>query len=178
MTCGSPIKTPELLYYDTSDLKSGDIILRKGFGLISEIVVIKLNDTLDISHCGIIHIDNSGKLNVIHSLSKKVSDFDGVQTCTLEYFMEDSNPKSVRIFRFRNDSNSAIINKALYYLKQQVPFDEKFDTKDTTAFFCSELPIHIIKTAFNTDISNGSLTPKFSIFFDKKYFDEIEFISR
>ncbi|MDD3320134.1 MAG: YiiX/YebB-like N1pC/P60 family cysteine hydrolase [Paludibacter sp.] len=176
--CHSPVKAPESLHYDTSKLKSGDIILRKGFGLISEIVVIKLKDTLDISHCGIIHIDNTGKINVIHSLSKKVSDFDGVQTCTLKYFMEDSKTESVRILRFRNDSNSIIIKKALYYLRHQTPFDEKFDEKDTTAFFCSEFPIHIIKSGFNIDISNGASIPKFSLFLNKDYFDEIEFVVR
>ena len=85
--------------------------------------------------------------------------------------------ESVRVVRFRADTNSVISKRAEYYLEHKIPFDEKFDAADSSAFFCSEFPIQIIKTGFNTDISEGSLKPKFSIFLNKKYFDEVRFTS-
>lgn len=175
--CNSPeAKTTESLHYSTFQLKSGDIILRKSFGLISEIVVAKLQDSIDVSHCGIIYIDSVGDFQVIHSLSKKISDTDGVQICTLEHFMEDSKLETVRVVRFKIGSTSTIASKALYYLQQRVPFDEQFNIKDTTAFFCSELPIHIIKSRLHIDIAKGTNEPKFSIFLNPYFFEEIPFI--
>jgi len=174
--CDFPTKTTHISSYSTVNLQNGDIILRKSYGLISEIVVAKLKDTLDISHCGIIQKDSTGKLYVIHCLSKKVSDTDGVQICTLEYFMNDSRIESVHIVRFRPDTNNIIISKAKYYLKHKTPFDELYNASDSSAFFCSEFPIHIIKSGLGIDISSGSQNPKFSIFLNKKYFDEIEFV--
>lgn len=176
--CKSPkAETTESFRYNTSNLRSGDIILRKSFGLISEIVVVKLQDTIDISHCGIIFIDSKKNYQIIHSLSKKVSDADGVQICSLDHFMEDSKLESVRVVRLKIDTNHAVANKALYYLQHKIPFDELFDIKDTTSFFCSELPIHIIRSVFDIDITLGSNEPKFSIFLDPNFFKEIPFIS-
>lgn len=177
--CNSPkAETTESLRYNTSNLRSGDIILRKSFGLISEIVVVKLQDTIDISHCGIIYVDSKKNYQVIHSLSKKVSDADGVQICSLNHFMEDSKLESVRVVRLRIDTSNIVSNKALHYLQQKIPFDELFDIKDTSSFFCSELPIHIIKSGFSIDISQGATEPKFSIFLNPHIFKEIPFISK
>ena len=175
--CKSPSKPTDNCLYTNANLKSGDIILRKSYGLVSEIVVIQLGDTLDISHCGIIQKTKTGNFNVIHCLSKKVSDSDGVQICSLKHFLDDSKMESVRVFRFRADTNSFIIKSAEYYLQRIIPFDEKFDAADSSAFFCSEFPIHIIKSGYHTDISEGSPKPKFSIFLNKKYFDEVRFSS-
>jgi len=174
--CSLPAKEANKNRYVTDYLQSGDIILRKGFGIISEIVVAQLHDTLEVSHCGIIVKNGKTDFHVIHCLSKIVSDADGVQICSLKQFMNESKIETVHIFRFRNDTNALIIKKAKYYLRKQTPFDEKFITGDSTAFFCSEFPISIIKSEFGTDISASSLKPKFSIFLNKNYFDEIEFI--
>ncbi len=96
--------------------------------------------------------------------------------CTLEHFMEDSKIESVRIVRFKSDSASTIAKKALYYLKQKTPFDENFNINDTTSFFCSELPIHIIKSGFDIDIAKNAAKPKFSVFINPSLFEEIPFV--
>jgi len=178
VNCSSPIKSTDKKLYNTDLLKSGDIILRKSFGLISEMVVAQLHDTLDVSHCGIIYKDSTNNFKVIHCLSKIISDVDGVQICSLEHFMEESKIETVHIFRFRSDTNALIISKAKYYLKKETPFDEKFRAGDNSAFFCSEFPISIILSEFGIDISAGSPKPKFSIFLNNMYFDEINFIKK
>jgi hypothetical protein len=169
-------KTTDIPSYNTKFLRSGDIILRKSYGLISEIVVMQLNDTLNISHCGVIIKDSSDNVQVIHSLSKKVSDSDGVQICTLSEFLNASKIETVRIVRFRDDTLNYIPQKAQYYLEQKIPFDEKFNMSDTTTFFCSEFPIHILKTGFDVDISFGSRKPTFSVFLNNRFFDEVPFV--
>ena len=163
--------------YSTDSLQSGDIILRKSYGLISDIVVMELNDTIDVSHCGIIMKNPDSSYSVIHALSKKVSDTDGVQICELDQFMADSKIETVRVFRFRNDTTGQIAAQAARCLKQKIPFDEAFDASDTTSLYCSELPIQIIRNAFKVDVSYGAEKPKFSIFLQPYFFREIPFVS-
>ncbi len=67
-------------------LQNGDIILRHGYGMASDIIVKTLNEKYDISHCAIICKD-SNQINVIHSVSQSLSDFNGVQTQTLSRFI-------------------------------------------------------------------------------------------
>lgn len=176
-SCNSPAGTTGSCMYSTDSLRSGDIILRKSYGLISDIIVMNLNDTLDVSHCGIIIKEPDSSYKVIHALSKKVSNADGVQICGLEQFMADSKTETVRVFRFLSDSQGEIAAQALRYLKQKTPFDESFDATDSTALYCSELPVQSIRNAFKIDVSSGEKMLKFSIFLQPDFFREIPFVS-
>ena len=175
--CSSPTQTTGSCMYSTDSLRSGDIILRKSYGLISDIIVMNLNDTLDVSHCGIIIKEPDSSYKVIHALSKKVSHTDGVQLCGLEQFMADSKTETVRVFRFLSDSQGKIAAQALRYLKQKTPFDETFDATDSTALYCSELPVQSIRNAFKIDVSSGEKMLKFSVFLQPDFFREIPFVS-
>lgn len=163
--------------YSTDSIKNGDIILRKSYGLVSEIIAIQLHDTIDISHCGIIVSDAGHRFKVIHSLSKKVSKADGVQECSLDDFMSDSQPQTVKVFRFKNDHDNRLAQGAVSCLDRKIPFDESFNSLDTNYLYCSELPIHLIRTTYGVDVSNGALKPKFSIFQNPVYFREVPFVS-
>lgn len=165
-------------YYSTDSVKDGDIILRKSYGLVSEIIAIQLHDTIDISHCGIIVRDSGQTFRVIHSLSKKVSETDGVQECSLDDFMSDSQPQTVKVLRFKNDHDNRIAQGAVSCLTRKIPFDDSFNSADTNYLYCSELPIHIIRSAYGTDISYGAAKPKFSIFLNPLYFREIPFVRK
>ena len=177
VSCDSPAQTAGSRMYSTDSLQSGDIILRRSYGLISDIIVMNLNDTLDVSHCGIIIKEPDSSYKVIHSLSKKVSNADGVQICGLEQFMADSKTETVRVFRFLSDSQGKIAAQALRYLKQKVPFDETFDATDSTSLYCSELPVQSIRNAFKIDVSSGEKMLKFSVFLQPDFFREIPFVS-
>ena len=174
--CSSPTQTTGSCMYSTDSLRSGDIILRKSYGLISDIIVMNLNDTLDVSHCGIIIKEPNSSYKVIHALSKKVSNADGVQLCGLEQFMADSKIETVRVFRFLSDSQGKITAQALRYLKQKTPFDETFDATDSTALYCSELPVQSIRNAYKVDVSSGEKMLKFSVFLQPDFFREIPFV--
>ena len=176
--CEPRRNTTELLFFSTDSLQNGDIILRKSYGMISEIITAQLNDSVDISHCGILFLDSSGNFNVIHSLSKKISDYDGMQQCSLQEFWNDSRPETVRVFRFRSPNNNLIAEYAHNYLIKKIPFDERFDSNDTTAFYCSELPVHIIESFFLKKIRNDKNIIKFSVFLSPEYFREIPFCAK
>lgn len=162
---------------DEKQIKSGDLIFRRSYGLISDIIVARLDDNEQaLSHCGIAHRDSANKLYVIHALPLKLSKTDGMQICTFADFVSDCRPGTLKVTRFLPDSSGTIESWALRYLGASIPFDAHFDTSDSTAFFCTELPLHIIESQFQLHLVNkdSEAIPTFSIFFQPDYFEEIE----
>lgn len=161
---------------DDSLLQSGDIVFRRSYGIVSDLIVAKLNDSIALSHCGIAYRDSVGQLFVIHALSKKLSEVDGMQICSFDDFLQDSRPGTVKVTRFLPDTSGLIAYWALFYLKNAKPFDESFNMRDTTNFFCTQLPLHIIQTHFDVDLVQNERNeiPKFSTLFKKPYFIEID----
>ena len=161
-----------------ASIKNGDIILRMGIGIISETIKNVLADSIEISHCGIL-IKEKDSISIIHSLSKEISGIDGLQECTIDQFCSESIENSIIIVRFRNDSNQVLSQKAQYYLSIHKPFDNAFNIRDTSAFFCSELPLHIIKYELETNLYDPySKIPKFSVFLDSIHFEKIYPVSQ
>jgi len=140
-------------------LQNGDIILRHGYGMASDIIVKTLNEKYDISHCAIICKD-SNQINVIHSVSQSLSDFNGVQTQTLSRFINDSKKNSVIVVRYKNPQhtdNTLIAERATYYLSKKIPFDNDFDIDDSTNIYCNELIWRTIKDSYYVDIFKNQL---------------------
>jgi len=155
---------------DVRLLHDGDIILRKGNGLISNFIVASLKDSLPYSHCGILLKENK-EWKVIHSLARELSETDGVQECSLNDFLEDCDDSCIMVARCKkNKADSIITWFARYYLKEKVPFDYQFSLADSSAFFCSELPLHILKYHCNITLSTKEKLTPFSIFTDTTYF--------
>lgn len=173
--CKQSIRTSDKPYILTdrekSLLQNGDIILRKGEGILSNFICDYLADTINISHCGIL-IKNRQGLQVIHTLSADVSDTDGLQICSLDLFTSESVKSSIIVVRCKTDTTSLITSQALHYLKLRKPFDRHFNLQDSSSFFCSELPLHILKYSLDIDLMTVS-PPLFSSFLHQQYFDII-----
>lgn len=167
---------------EISQLRDGDIILRHGYGFVSDMIVKSLNDSTGISHCGIL-TKNNGKWIVIHSVSSTLSDIDGVQSQNLKTFIQQSKKNSVVVIRYKhakNDSDLARIGtRAKYYLNKKIPFDNAFNLHDSTSFYCSELLWKIFKDEFHKDIFESKYRPKhydymkFNTFLDTSNFSII-----
>ncbi|MDD3876817.1 MAG: YiiX/YebB-like N1pC/P60 family cysteine hydrolase [Bacteroidales bacterium] len=162
-------------------LQDGDIILRHGYGFVSDMIVETLKDNYDVSHCAIFVKDDSTN-NVIHAVSQSLSEYDGVQIQSLRRFINDSKKNSVIVLRYKtkpNESHSAISERARYYLDKKIPFDSGFDIKDSTEFFCTELIWKVFLDAYNVDIyegkydRTGSEFLKFDIFFNPELFEVV-----
>ena len=133
-------------------IQSADIILRLGYGVISESIAKLLNEEYKISHCGIIVPCDSCLYNykVIHSVSSSLSPINGVQDDCLEHFIRNSQPNSIIITRYKNLDSLDILNLIYwsnYFLDRQIPFDHNFDIVDSSSFYCSELIHYIFKKA-------------------------------
>jgi len=139
---------------EIDSLRDGDIILRHGYGLVSDGIVETLNSDIDISHCAILTKDTNNQFLIIHSVSQSLSDYDGVQSQDLKSFIKDSKENSVIVVRYRfkpGDDSSMIGKKAKFYLAKKVPFDMDFDLKDSSKIYCAELLWKIFKDYYHYD---------------------------
>lgn len=168
----------EALVAQLSDtIRSGDIVVRCGTGLVSALIRAKVGDSISASHCGVI-VGQAGAWSVVHSLSESVSDHDGMQRCSLTEFIENSELESLKVVRFKQGDGRSIAAWAEYYLARKVPFNEAIDLGDTTRLFCSQLPIHLIFSLYGVDLvppadRKARKIPKFSLFLDSLYFRRI-----
>lgn len=136
-------------------LQQGDIIFRRGFGVISDAIVKYVPCDYSVSHCGIIVKDSLGKLMVIHTVSNTLAVVDGMQQDNLDKFIKESHENSIIVARYcyQNDSLAEkIAAQAKYYLSKQIPFDHRFDCNDSTEFFCIELIYRTLKNAIQLDV--------------------------
>jgi|DewCreStandDraft_4_1066084.scaffolds.fasta_scaffold39782_1 hypothetical protein len=157
-------------------IEDGDIILRHGYGTISDIIAKTLNEKYDISHCAVL-VKDTKNINVIHTVSQTLSDFDGLQQQTLSRFIADSKPNSIIIVRYKGNKNQIISEKAKYYLALKVPFDHDFDINDTSKFYCNEFVLKLIKDVYNKDLLDNTCKSvdnksqyKFNVFWDTTNF--------
>jgi hypothetical protein len=160
VACSNSAPKRDFSFYYLSDhevslLQEGDILLRQGYGLVSNMIVKSLGEALPVSHVGLLTKDPfTGKFKIIHSVSQSISDYDGVQSQDLQSFIRDSQPNSLIVVRYRNmdqleHAHRKITLKALEYLEQKVPFDYSFDYNNPERFFCTELIVRIFNEVFS-----------------------------
>lgn len=168
------------LYLDEiQQLEEGDIIMRKGFGYISNKITQILDEPYSLSHCGIIVFSKNNKPIVIHSVSSTLSDIDGVQSCSIKKFCNESHHNSIVVARLKNtnaESRRSIALKAKEFLAAQTPFDNSFDMTDNTKLYCTELVWKALWETQKIDIYPDKADFKklgFNAMMDSNYFDII-----
>ena len=137
-------------------LRDGDIIIRKGFGFVSNKITELLDEPYNVSHGGI--VCNTTALDgptVIHSVSSTLSDIDGVQSCNIKRFAAESRENSIIVVRFKDTASHPsrlIASEAQRYLDAQMPFDNSFDLNDSSEIYCTELVWKILLDNFGHDL--------------------------
>ena len=164
---------------ELEQLRSGDIVLRRGFGVVSSTIANSLNEEFPVSHCGIVAIDKKGRIFVYHTVSASLSDFDGMQRNTIAQFCHESVANTLLVVRFRHNGEkplSDLAKMAHDYYEKKVPFDNAFDINDNSKMYCSEMVWCAMKEAFGYDIypdKSRAEVVKFSPFFDTNNFQRI-----
>lgn len=160
-------------------LEGGEVILRKGQGYLSNLIVDLLGEDLNYSHAGIL-IKDSTQIYIIHSLSDDVSNIDGVQKCMLDEFLFDIADSSLCIVKPNVDSLGllSIQLKAKEYLKAGIPFDHHFNMDTKNELHCSELVHDVLFSALKKELLPITKRAdidiiKFSNFFNSNNFETI-----
>jgi hypothetical protein len=149
-------KTIYLLSPDESaKLRNGDIIMRKGEGFVSGIINDLFNTGYNLSHCGIVLVENDS-VKVIHTVSSELSKIDGVQTEPLKKFVKESVLNTLMVVRYKADQEigTQIASASKVYLtpERHKAFDHKFDLADSTKFYCTELIHYAFLDVFGKDM--------------------------
>lgn len=138
---------------EKKQLKTGDIILRKGEGFVSAVINDLFKTGYRLSHCAFV-INENDSLRVIHTVSSELSNIDGVQTEPIDKFIRESVDSTVIVVRFKttNEYQNKFGELAKAYLNKNITFDHKFDIADTTQFYCSELIHRVFLHTYGKDM--------------------------
>ncbi len=70
-----------------SEVRSGDLVVKRGRGHLSNMIVKTLDEEVPLSHCGIVSRTNDS-IYIIHSVAKELTGIDGVQIIKYEEFIK------------------------------------------------------------------------------------------
>ncbi|MDD2331685.1 MAG: YiiX/YebB-like N1pC/P60 family cysteine hydrolase [Candidatus Cloacimonetes bacterium] len=156
-------------------LQTGDVILRRGESLVSELIARSFDKSEGMSHCGFIIMMSDGYY-VVHTISKVLSGIDGIRITPLKDFIQGAKGRKYCIIRYHKPiDGNALKTKNIKYLKQRVPFDDDFDLDDARKMYCTELIRQVYLDLGEPDFFHyrkvlGKPVIDFSTFFDTRLF--------
>ena len=116
-------------------LKNGDVILRSGVGLWSDMIRSRNSCDKRFSHVGIVSIGPDGACHVIHAEADDLTGSGEVFFDTLEQFVDVST--EIGIGRLHRSDPDALAEAAKTFIGR--PFDWEFNNEDDSAVYCTEL---------------------------------------
>ena len=149
------------LYPNMQLLKSGDIILRRGYGVDSIVAANFSNKEKRYSHAGIIYKDKNN-IYVIHSEDNKIKGFNGVVQEKLQNYLKGI--KIWAVYRYDDINLTKLTSYILEEKKSNILFDMEFDLKTNNKMYCSEF----IYKSFNK-VSQKILIKASKLFLSKRY---------
>ncbi|MCH2022614.1 MAG: hypothetical protein MK207_09075 [Saprospiraceae bacterium] len=133
-------------------LKDGDIILRKGFGTISDFISIYLNETYPVTHCAFYLYNGLNNPMVLHTVSN--DSVSGMFTEPLKNYIHQSQSGTIAVVRLKGTDNQkkGVLNEAKRLLKKEVPFDMAFNDYDSTHMYCAEMMCTVFRNVYQKDL--------------------------
>ncbi len=163
---------------DTLVINDGDIVLRRGRTLASDLVTRFSGGAEGMSHCGII-IRHQDKWQVVHTISGMISDEDNIRITSLPEFINEAAQGRITIKRQRSGFGSvAVKDRSIRLLQLKIPFDHAFDLNTKSRLYCTQLIREVFVDAGSHDFFHyGSFAGKpvleFSTFFDPLIFHTV-----
>lgn len=153
--------------------RPGDILLRRGKGLASDLIVSSFAGSGGWSHCALVvpldlfaeigtesltprigfgePLENirTARLLVIHSVDEGLSGIGGVQIQSLEDFCTYSVPGSSALYRPKIDSKGqhSLLSAARQAVLDGIPFDRLWDSSTAESQYCSEFIWRLFESA-------------------------------
>lgn len=172
-SCYDSLSTNEL-----QKLQHGDILLRRGYGFISEFIADFLGETYPVTHCGfVVRYPDNDSIFILHSMADDKN--DGVFIQPLRAYLRESQLGSIAAVRLREPitMRQAIVNKAFTLIEKKIPFDMAFNDKDTTKLYCAEMMQFVFHRTIQKDLFPDRATKmgmdvvRMSNFFNKENFE-------
>jgi len=71
---------------EKAKLKTGDIMLRRGYGFVSTMILKMMDEDYDVTHLGIV-VKQNDTIKIAHALSSSVSNQDGLRLQAIDSFV-------------------------------------------------------------------------------------------
>ncbi|MBE6314609.1 MAG: hypothetical protein E7079_06630 [Bacteroidales bacterium] len=146
-----------------SIVKEGDIVFRRGEGVVSRIVLAgDINGKY--SHIGMI-INENDTLKVAHSVPGEHNndlDFDRVKIDAIEIFFSQNHASAGAVMRLNlsDEQRKTLSKSAIDKERQNVKFDHNYDLNDTCSLYCTEF-ILLLYSNIGIDISENRKSTAF-----------------
>lgn len=148
-SCDKNRNSPHSILRETSILKEGDIVMRRGTGITSRVVTTADRGS-DFSHCGIVVFHN-GRTMIVHAVPDEPDfegDVDRVKMESARNFFSSINASKGCVLRCNNSKAAQTsANVAKRMLNRKILFDHDYNDMDTTKMYCSELVVYAYKKA-------------------------------
>lgn len=134
---------------DVEMIKSGDLVFRQGRGIFSELFMNIGDVDSQFSHVGVVYKEK----NVAHVIHTEANEFTGIGLAKIELlsdFVSDSNAIRYAFYRVKglnNERAEHVVNTALKYVTDKIPFDSEFNLQDNNKLYCTELVYKAYKLA-------------------------------
>lgn len=130
------------LKIDSGQLKTGDIIFRKGISLVSRMVLVA-DGSSPYSHTGIV-LRKGNSFLVIHSVpAESKEDKDVVKSEKIEEFLLKDRAEEAAVYRFKDELSEenieALSQFVQFHSENKTPFDDYFDLNNDEKLYCTEL---------------------------------------
>lgn len=130
-------------------LRPGDVVLRRGSGLTSR-VVLWADRGGRYSHAGIV-VDSGGRPMVVHAVPGEPDfpgDVDRVKLDTPERFFSPELTDCGEVLRPADAATGRRAAQAAWHAyRRGARFDHDYDESDTTRLYCTELVLHAYRRA-------------------------------
>lgn len=141
----SPSNKPQV-FKVPKGLVDGDLVFRRGYDLISRMVLAQ-GVSSRFSHVGVIIIYES-RVFVVHSLPREIASTGGVQMEPLSSFISCKDASDVAFYRVNGIDDKARVSIRKYVLRQMgKSFDENFILSDDKKIYCTELVVNALEVA-------------------------------
>ena len=154
-------ETPPVEYVtpDTVQLKSGDLVFRKGVSRESR-AVTTMDRKSDYTHVGmVVWTDNGWRvLHAVPSERATEQEEDSVKLEPIGVFFRSDRAVKGGVFRYPLTPTDTLRLQqrglTLYHMRHPL-FDGIFDAHDTAAFYCTELVCFLYQQELGIDLSEG-----------------------
>jgi len=169
-------KSDSLSQAEINLLQDGDILLRKGYGTVSDYIADFLKEKYPVTHCGFIVNSKSSNPNVLHTVSN--DKINGMLTESLDAYSKQSQWATLVVVRLKSDSTKiqAVLAKANELLKQKIPFDMGFNDKNNETLYCLEMMRDVFLEVYKKDlISKRCIRQSIDVLSMDNFFDSTNF---
>lgn len=149
--------------FPSIQLKDGDIILRRGYGVDSTISTNFSQGEKRYSHVGFISQTDKGTF-VIHVVEDKEKSLNGLYIESLGDFLDKVSIWAIYRYNFSQKNSKKLMNYIDDLKKKNITFDIEFNLDDDEKMYCSEFIYKVINRTTEKELIKAG-----KVFMGKKF---------